>query len=83
MDLPGTVVVLAEDTTVLLEVTVGAGGIEAARGAVGPKGIVGPSGTERLAGVLVKVEVPATLARVGVARLRSRDVSGSWIENNT
>lgn len=76
-------VVLAEDTTVLLEVTVGAGGIEEARGADGPKGIVGPSGTERLAGVLVKVEVPATLASVGVARLRSRDVSGSWLESNT
>ena len=67
----------------LLEVTVGGGGIEEARGADGPKGIVWPSGTERPAGVLVKVEVGATLARVGVARFRSRDVSGSWKESNT
>ena len=65
----------------LLEVTVGTKGMEGLKGTEGPRGMVGPSGTGLLTAVLVKVEVPETLVRVGVARFNSLDVSGSWIEN--
>ena len=71
--------VLAEDTAVLLEVTVGTKGREAANDMEGPRGILGPSGNGLLTAVLVKVEVPETLVKVGVARLSSLDVSGSWM----
>lgn len=77
--LPETVAVLAAETAVLLEVTVGTKGREAANETEGPRGMLGPSGNGLLTAVLVKVEVPETLVRVGVARLSSLDVSGSWI----
>ena len=77
--LPETVAVLAAETAVLLEVTVGTKGREAANETEGPRGILGPSGNGLLTAVLVNVEVPETLVRVGVARLSSLDVSGSWM----
>jgi len=72
-----TVVVLAVETTVLLEVTVGTDGKEGPSGTEGPNGMLGPSGTGLLTAVLVKVEVPEMLVRVGVARLSILDVNGS------
>ena len=80
--LPEAVAVLAAETAVLLEVTVGTKGKEAANETEGPRGIVGPSGNGLLTAVLVKVEVPETLVRVGVARLSNLDVSGSWMGKN-
>ena len=77
-DLPEAVLVLGEAAAVLLEVTVGTEGREGPRGTEGPRGMVGPSGTGRLTAALVKVEVPATLVIVGVARLSNLDVNGSW-----
>lgn len=78
-NLPETVVVLVAETTVLLEFPVGAKGTEGPKGTVGPRGILGPSGRALLTAVLVKVDVPETLVKVGVTRLRSLDVNGSWI----
>lgn len=46
----------------------------------GPNGIdgmEGPRGTGLLTAVLVNVDVPETLVRVGVARFSNLDVSGS------
>lgn len=76
------VVVLEVDTAVLLEVTVGTRGNDEPKegtelGPNGIDGIEGPSGTGLLTAVLVKVEVPDTLVRVGVARFSNRDVRGS------
>ena len=62
----------------MLEETVGTRGNEVTDpGPNGIEGIEGPSGTGLLTAVLVKVEVPETLVRVGVARLSSLDVKGS------
>jgi len=82
--LPVVVVVLAVDTAVLLEVTEGTrGNAEPKAGTeLGPNGmdgIEGPSGTGLLTAVLVKVVVPGTLVKVGVARFSNRDVRGSCI----
>jgi len=79
------VVVLAVDTAVLLEVTEGTrGNAEPKAGTeLGPNGmdgIDGPSGTGLLTAVLVKVVVPETLVKVGVARFSNRDVRGSCIK---
>lgn len=83
--LPVVVVVLAVDTAVLLEVTEGTrGNAEPKAGTeLGPNGmdgIEGPSGTGLLTAVLVKVVVPETLVKVGVARFSNRDVRGSCIK---
>lgn len=83
--LPVVVVVLAVDTAVLLEVTVGTRGNDEPKegtelGPNGIDGIEGPSGTGLLTAVLVKVEVPDTLVRVGVARFSNRDVRGSCMK---
>lgn len=83
--LPVVVVVLAVNTAVLLEVTVGTRGNDEPKegtelGPNGIDGIEGPSGTGLLTAVLVKVEVPDTLVRVGVARFSNRDVRGSCMK---
>ena len=83
--LPVVVVVLAVDTAVLFEVTVGTRGNDEPKegtelGPNGIDGIEGPSGTGLLTAVLVKVEVPDTLVRVGVARFSNRDVRGSCMK---
>ena len=71
-----------EDPEVLLEETGGTRGNEGTDpGPNGIEGIEGPSGTGLLTAVLVKVEVPETLVRVGVARLSSLDVKGSYMDN--
>jgi len=80
--LPVVVVVLAVDTAVLLEVTEGTRGNAEPKagtelGPSGMDGIEGPSGTGLLTAVLVKVVVPETLVKVGVARFSNRDVRGS------
>lgn len=77
--IPDAAVVLEdEDPEVLLEETVGTSGNEGTDpGPNGIEGIEGPSGTGLLTAVLVKVGVPETLVRVGVARLSSLDVKGS------
>lgn len=83
--LPVVVVVLAVDTAVLLEVTEGTRGNDEPKagtelGPNGMDGIEGPSGTGLLTAVLVKVVVPETLVKVGVARFSNRDVRGSCIK---
>lgn len=67
-----------DDTTVFVEETEGTKGNDGTGPeANGMEGIEGPSGTGLLTAVLVKVEVPDTLVRVGVARLSSLDAKGS------
>lgn len=84
-NLPVVVLVLAVDTAVLLEVTEGTRGNDEPKagtelGPNGIDGIEGPSGTGLLTAVLVKVVVPETLVKVGVARFSNRDVRGSCIK---
>ena len=84
-NLPVVVVVLAVNTAVLLEVTEGTRGNDEPKagtelGPNGIDGIEGPSGTGLLTAVLVKVVVPETLVKVGVARFSNRDVRGSCIK---
>lgn len=79
------VVVLEVDTAVLLEETVGTRGKEEPKAGTDPgpngiDGIEGPRGTGLLTAVLVNVDVPETLVRVGVARFSNLDVSGSCME---
>lgn len=67
-----------DDTAVFVEETEGTRGNDG----TGPEpngieGMEGPSGTGLLTAVLVKVEVPDTLVRVGVARLSNLDAKGS------
>ena len=85
LHVPVVVMVLAVDTAVLLEVTEGTRGNDEPRagtelGPNGMDGIEGASGTGLLTAVLVKVEVPDTLVRVGVARFSNRDIRGSCIK---
>lgn len=83
--LPVVVVVLEVVTAVLFVETVGTRGNEEPKAGTEPgpngiDGIEGPRGTGLLTAVLVNVDVPETLVRVGVARFSSLDVSGSCME---